>query len=92
MKNLGAGSARLASLRPGTRVALEGPFGRLSADVRTKRTLTMLASGIVGWESSVAVPKGATELERIADVTSPESLLKVRAYKQSVKVAAKEAG
>ncbi|HEV8503430.1 MAG TPA: outer membrane protein assembly factor BamB [Casimicrobiaceae bacterium] len=28
-------------------------------------------NGIVGWEAAVAVPKGATELERIADVTSP---------------------
>ena len=29
-----------------------------------------LATGAVGWESNVATPKGATELERIADVTS----------------------
>ncbi len=27
-------------------------------------------SGVVGWEATVAVPKGATELERIADITS----------------------
>ena len=37
--------------------------GRLLAlDIRT---------GIVGWDGTVANPKGATELERIADVTSP---------------------
>ena len=29
-----------------------------------------LNSGSLGWEASVATPKGATELERIADVTS----------------------
>lgn len=29
-----------------------------------------MATGSVGWEGSVATPKGATELERIADVTS----------------------
>ena len=29
-----------------------------------------LATGALGWEASVATPKGATELERIADVTS----------------------
>ncbi|MFO1323365.1 MAG: outer membrane protein assembly factor BamB [Burkholderiales bacterium] len=29
-----------------------------------------IASGIVGWDATVANPKGATELERIADVTS----------------------
>jgi outer membrane protein assembly factor BamB len=31
-------------------------------------------NGIVGWEATVAVPKGATELERIADITSPPLL------------------
>ena len=30
-----------------------------------------VTNGIVGWEAAVAVPKGATELERIADITSP---------------------
>lgn len=29
-----------------------------------------LSNGNVGWEASVAVPKGATELERIADISS----------------------
>ncbi|MBZ0104197.1 MAG: outer membrane protein assembly factor BamB [Sulfuricella denitrificans] len=29
-----------------------------------------LSNGILGWEASVAQPRGATELERIADVTS----------------------
>lgn len=29
-----------------------------------------IATGNVGWEANVATPKGATELERIADVTS----------------------
>ena len=29
-----------------------------------------LGTGTVGWEANVATPKGATELERIADVTS----------------------
>ncbi|HVN34800.1 MAG TPA: outer membrane protein assembly factor BamB [Casimicrobiaceae bacterium] len=29
-----------------------------------------LATGNVGWEANVATPKGATELERIADITS----------------------
>ena len=28
------------------------------------------ATGTIGWEGSVATPKGATELERIADITS----------------------
>jgi len=29
-----------------------------------------LANGVLGWEASVAQPRGATELERIADITS----------------------
>ncbi len=39
------------------------PGGRLVA-------LTLNA-GNVGWEAAVALPKGATELERVADVSSP---------------------
>jgi ferredoxin-NADP reductase/DMSO/TMAO reductase YedYZ heme-binding membrane subunit len=45
-KNLGDGSARLAGLRPGTRVVVEGPYGRLHDGVRTRRRITLLASGI----------------------------------------------
>ena len=30
-----------------------------------------LATGSVGWEATVAVPRGTTELERVADITSP---------------------
>jgi ferredoxin-NADP reductase len=46
IKDLGDGSARLAALRPGTSVLVEGPYGRLTADVRTRRRVTLLASGI----------------------------------------------
>ncbi|MFN0280346.1 MAG: ferric reductase-like transmembrane domain-containing protein [Kineosporiaceae bacterium] len=46
VKNLGDGSARLAAMRPGTRVAVEGPYGRLHAGTRTRRKVTLLASGI----------------------------------------------
>ena len=39
-------SGRLAALRPGTRVLVEGPYGRLTTDVRTRRKVAVLASGI----------------------------------------------
>ncbi len=39
------------------------PGGRLVA--------LSLATGNVGWEATVALPKGATELERVADIASP---------------------
>ena len=44
--HLGDGSARLASLRPGTRVFFEGPYGRLHEGVRTRRKILLMASGI----------------------------------------------
>ena len=45
-RDFGDGSARLATLRPGTRVLLEGPYGRLTEAVRTRDRLTFMACGI----------------------------------------------
>lgn len=45
-KALGDGSRRLADLRPGTRVLLEGPYGALTSDRRTRTRTTLMASGI----------------------------------------------
>ena len=45
-KTLGEGSARLATLTPGTRVLVEGPYGRMTAAVRTQDRLTFIAAGI----------------------------------------------
>ncbi|PKW25823.1 ferredoxin reductase family protein [Phycicoccus duodecadis] len=44
--HVGDGSARLASLRPGTRVLLEGPYGRLHGGVRAHRKVLLMGSGI----------------------------------------------
>jgi len=44
--HLGDGSAGLASLRPGTKVFIEGPYGRLHEGVRTRRKVLLMASGI----------------------------------------------
>ena len=47
VKDLGDGSSALVhGLRPGTRVAIEGPYGGLTADARTRQRLLFLASGI----------------------------------------------
>lgn len=40
-KALGEGSARLAHLRPGTRVLVEGPYGRLTSRARTRRRVML---------------------------------------------------
>ena len=42
---VGDGTARLRSLRPGTRVVIEGPLGHLTGERRTRSTLLMLGAG-----------------------------------------------
>jgi predicted ferric reductase len=46
VKTLGDHSRTLAALRPGTRVLAEGPYGALTADVRTQRKVLLIAGGI----------------------------------------------
>ncbi|RZU16291.1 putative ferric reductase [Kribbella rubisoli] len=45
-KTAGDGSGRLARLRPGTKVAIEGPYGRLTAERRVTDRVAMFACGI----------------------------------------------
>ena len=44
--HVGDGAARLATLRPGTRVLVEGPYGRLHAGVRTRSKVLLMGAGI----------------------------------------------
>ncbi len=44
--HVGDGSARLARLRPGTRVLVEGPYGRLHGGIRSRRKVLLIGSGI----------------------------------------------
>jgi predicted ferric reductase len=46
IKDLGDGSREVAALRAGTRVLIEGPYGRLTDDRRTSGQVTMIASGV----------------------------------------------
>jgi predicted ferric reductase len=46
VKELGDGSREVARLRPGTRVLVEGPFGRLSARARTGRPVALVGAGV----------------------------------------------
>ena len=46
VKDLGDGSARAAALRPGTRVLVEGPYGRLTGETYPGGPVTMFACGI----------------------------------------------
>lgn len=46
VKDLGDAGRALATVRPGTRVLIEGPYGRLTTAVRTRAKVTLMASGI----------------------------------------------
>jgi predicted ferric reductase len=46
VKDLGDGSRAAATLRPGTRAVIEGPYGRLTAELQTRPHVTLLACGI----------------------------------------------
>ncbi|WP_216870749.1 ferredoxin reductase family protein [Modestobacter excelsi] len=43
---VGDGSAAVRGLRPGTRVLVEGPYGRLSARARTRRRVALIGAGV----------------------------------------------
>jgi predicted ferric reductase len=45
-KALGDNSTRLEELRPGTKVLMEGPYGRLTDRVRTKRRVALIGAGV----------------------------------------------
>ncbi|WP_375426136.1 ferric reductase-like transmembrane domain-containing protein [uncultured Friedmanniella sp.] len=45
-KAVGDGSARLVALAPGTRVVVEGPYGRLSPRARSRRRVALIGAGV----------------------------------------------
>ncbi|WP_432826932.1 ferredoxin reductase family protein [Dactylosporangium sp. CA-092794] len=45
IQDVGDGSARAATLQAGTRALIEGPYGRLTADLRTRDRLVFIAAG-----------------------------------------------
>jgi predicted ferric reductase len=46
VKEAGDGSAGAAHLRPGTRVLVEGPYGRLSPRARTRHKVALIGAGV----------------------------------------------
>jgi predicted ferric reductase len=46
VKVVGDGSAALRLMRPGTRVLVEGPYGRLSERARTRRRVAFIGAGV----------------------------------------------
>ena len=77
---VGDSTTRLASLRPGTRVLVEGPFGEMTGDRRTGRKLLMVGAG-----AGVAPLVSLLEAERyepgdaalvVRDTADPDALLR----------------
>ncbi|GGB86578.1 oxidoreductase [Knoellia flava TL1] len=71
--HVGDGTRRLATLRPGTRVLLEGPYGRLHEGVRTRRKVLLMGAGIgitpmrALLEELDAAPGDVTVVQRVRD-------------------------
>ncbi len=81
---VGTSSARLATLRPGTRVVVEGPYGRLHAGVRTSGKAVLIGAGIgitplrAILEELPASPDGVVVIYRVgsqADIVLGDELL-----------------
>ena len=81
---VGASSARLATLRPGTKVLVEGPYGRLHAGVRTSEKAVLIGAGIgitplrAILEELPASPDGVVVIYRVgsqADIVLGDELL-----------------
>ena len=73
---VGDGTGRLATMQPGTRVLIEGPYGRLHQGVRTRQGVVLLAAGIgvapmkALMESLDARPGDVTLIYRVSDLAS----------------------
>ncbi len=72
VKDLGDGSRSLADIRPGTKVLLEGPYGALTSDRRTRASTTLMAAGI-----------GITPLRALLEELPPGATLLYRARDES---------
>jgi len=70
VKDLGDDSGALRQVRPGTRVLVEGPYGRLSARARTRRKVAFIGAGVGITALTFWVPDIA---ERDVFVCGPES-------------------
>ena len=75
VKALGDHSRALASLRPGTRVFAEGPYGAMTASVRRRRKVLLIGGGVgitplrALFESLPARPGELTLLYRTSDLS-----------------------
>ncbi len=89
VRALGEGSASLAGIRPGTRVAIEGPYGIFSEASRSRSRLALVAAGIGVTpirsllETAAFRPGEATVVLRTQGATSGWLLDEIRALCRS---------
>lgn len=70
VRDLGDHSRRLSSLRPGTRVVVEGPYGAFTTERRTRRRVLLVAAGIgITPVRAIAEELAGTPGTREGDVT-----------------------
>jgi predicted ferric reductase len=78
VKDLGDGSRRVGTLRPGTRVLIEGPFGVLTAARRSRRKVLLVAAG-------VGITTMRALLDDLASAAAETTLLyRVRSHDEAV--------
>jgi predicted ferric reductase len=78
VKDLGDGSGRVARLRPGTRVLIEGPYGALTTDRHRGHKALLIAAGV-----------GITTMRALLDELAPAPgsvtlLYRIRRYEDAV--------
>jgi ferredoxin-NADP reductase len=92
VKDLGEHSRSLAHLKPGTRILTEGPYGAMTADLRTQRKVLLLAGGVgitplrALFETLPAAPGDLTLLYRSSaakDVVFTDELEAIAAQRQA---------
>ena len=86
---VGDGSARVATLRPGTRVLFEGPYGRLQPGVRRRDRVALIGAGIgiaplkALVEGLDVAPGDLTVIHRVADSAAAPLAERVAAATQA---------
>jgi predicted ferric reductase len=70
VRDLGDHSRRLARVKPGTRVLIEGPYGAFTTERRTRRRVLLIAAGIgITPIRALAEELAADPFTRLGDVT-----------------------
>lgn len=73
IKVLGEGSTRITRLRPGTRVAMEGPYGAFTESSRTRPRVALVGAGVGVTPLRALLEDLAPEVDVVMVVRAPEA-------------------